>query len=179
MNIPGLSLDNVVFPDRKFIVRSEAHLDNIVEEAKKIDLNKVNFDGEDFQPHTKIIQKQKVYLWIRLYIKEEIDINPETKITISYLDGQETLETYFMYFGKKGLERDTSGEIVNFNPEDDKKILCLLIDSDAINVNCSEIPYLKTLFPLGKFFKPQYVKKFDFAFILDDGQQIDFYDIDF
>jgi hypothetical protein len=179
MNIPGLSFDDVVFPERKSIVRSDKHLDNIVDEVKKVDLNKVNFEGEDFQPHTKIIQKQKVYLWIRLFIKEEIDITPETKITISYLEGKETLETHFMYFGKKGLERDANGQIVNFNPEDDKRILCLLIDVDNINVNSEVRPYLRTLFPLGKYYTPQYVKKMDFSFLLDDGQQIDFYDIDF
>lgn len=179
MNIPGLSVENLAFPDRRSIVKNDVHLKNIVEEAKKIDVDKVNFDKEDFQPHTRIIQKQKVYLWIRLYIKQEIDINPETKIEIVYNNGQEVLETYFMYFGKKGLERDNDGQIINFNPEDDKKVLCLLIDVDRIDVNNSDIPYLKTLFPLGKNFTPQYIKKYDFSFKLEDGQQIDFYDIDF
>jgi len=179
MNIPGLSVDNIAFPERRSVVRSDTHLENIVEQAKNIDVNKISFSGEDFQPHTKIIQKQKVYFWIRLYVKEEMDINPETKISISYNNGQEIVDTYFMYFGKKGLERDKDGQIVNFNPEDDKKVLCLLVDTDRIDVNNQDIPYMKTLFQLGKNFKPQYIKKFDFTFILEDETQIDFYDIDF
>ena len=179
MNIPGLSVDHIVFPDRKMVVRSDAHLENIVDQAKKVDLNKVNFEGEDFQPHMRIIQKQKTYFWIRLYIKNEIDIKPETKINIVFNDGEEKLETYFMYFGKKGIERDSDGQIINFNPEDDKKVLCLLIDSDKVDRDNEDIPYIKTLFPLGKFFKPQYVRKYDFQFIIDGTEPIDFYDIDF
>jgi hypothetical protein len=179
MNVPGLSFDNITFPERKSIVRSDTHLENIVEEAKKVDLTKVNFEGEDFHPQTKIIQKQKVYFWIRLYIKDEIDIKPETKINMVYNSGQETLETHFMYFGKKGFERDTQGQIVNFNPEDDKKVLCLLIDSENININSNNIPYMRTLFPLGKFFQPQYIRKYDFTFDLEDGTQIDFFNIVF
>jgi len=175
----GLSIDNIVFPDRKSIVRSDTHLHNIIDEAKSIDVEKINFDGEDFLPKTKIIQKQKVYFWMRLYLKNEIEILPETKIIMSYNRGQEILETYFMYFGKGGLERDVNGQIINFNPEDDKRILCLLIDSDRLNINCQDIPYIKTLFPLGKFFLPQYVKKLDFEFTMDSNKQIDFYDIEF
>lgn len=179
MNFVGLSVDNVNFPDRKSIVKSDTHLQNIVEEAKKIDINKVNFEGEDFQPQTKIIQKQKVYFWIRLYLKEEMDIKQETKVSLIYLNGKEKLDTYFMYFGKKGLERDKDGQIVNFNPEDDKRILCLLVDSDRINNNNEDIPYIKTLSPLSKHYKPQYFKKFDFSIVLNDETPIDFFDIEF
>ena len=179
MNFAGLSVDNIYFPDRKSIVKSETHLQNIVEEAKKIDVEKVNFEGEDFQPHTKIIQKQKVYFWIRVYLKEEMDIKPETKVIIQYLNGKEELETYFMYFGKKGLERNKDGEIVNFNPEDDKKVLCLLVDAQRIDYDNDDIPYIKTLSPLSKHYKPQYFRKFDFNILMEDRTELDFYDIEF
>lgn len=179
MSMRSLSIDNVYFPDRKSVVRSDVHLTKIVDQAKSINLEKVSFEGEDFQPKTRIIQKQKIYLWMRLYLKEEIDIKPETKISVLYLDGQEMIETYFMFFGKKGLERDKQGEIINFNPEDDRKILCLLVDAEKIDINNADIPYMKTLFTLGKFYTPQYIKKYDFSFVLDDGKQIEFYDIEF
>lgn len=175
----SLSIDNIVFPDRKSIIPSDTHLESIVDKAKTIDVDKINFDGEDFQPKTKIIQKQRVYLWMRLYLKNDIDILPETKVMMVYNGGEELLETYFMYFGKKGLERDVNGQIINFNPDDDKRVLCLLIDTDRLNVNCVDIPYIKTLFPLGKFYKPQYIKKMDFEFLIDGDKQIEFYDIDF
>jgi hypothetical protein len=179
MTFPGLSIDQVDFPERKSISRSDSHLESVVEQVKKIDLDKSNFENDDFQPHTKIIQKQKVYFWIRVFIKDEIEIQPETKINIVYLDGTESVETHFMYYGKKGLERDKDGQIVNFNPEDDKKILCLLLDAERINVNNSDIPHMKTLFTLGKYYQPQYIKKFDYKFLLDDSSEIEFYDIEF
>ena len=175
----NLAVDNIQFPDRKSLVKSDTHLNNVVDQAKIIDVDKVNFDGEDFLPKTKIIQKQKVYIWMRLYIKEEINIEPETKIQIQYLNGKETLDTFFMYFGKKGLERNKDGEIVNFNPEDDKKILCLLVDVEKLDIDNKDIPFMKTLFPLGKYYQPQYVKKMDFSFVLPDSVELDFYDIDF
>ncbi len=179
MEFSSLSLDSVSFPDRKSIRKSDVHLDNIVENVKKIDLEKVNFEGEDFQPQSRIIQKQKVYFWIRVYLKEELDIKTETKVIIKYLDGKEQLETQFMYFGKKGLERNNEGQIINFNPEDDKRILCLLIDSDRIDFNNEEIPYMKTLSPLSKHYKPQYFRKFDFSVFIEEDQEIDFYDLEF
>jgi hypothetical protein len=175
----NLSVDNVQFPERRSIVKSDVHLDNIIDKAKKIDVQNVNFDGEDYLPKTKIIQKQRTYLWMRLYMKQEIDIEPETKVQIQYLNGKESLDSFFMYFGKKGLERNKDGEIVNFNPEDDKKILCLLIDVDKLDVDNKDIPYMKTLFPLGKYYQPQYVKKMDFTFVLENGTELDFYEIDF
>jgi hypothetical protein len=175
----SLFADNVSFPERKSIIKSDTHLNNIVEEVKKIDVNKVNFEGETFQPLSSIIQKQKVFFWIRLYIKEELDIKPETKVVIDYNNGMEQLDTHFMYFGKKGLERDRNGEIVNFNPEDDKKVLCLMIDAEKVDINNSDIPYIKTLFPLGRHFKPQYIKKFDFEFLYNGEFPIPFYDINF
>jgi hypothetical protein len=175
----SLQIDNVEFPQRKSIIKTEAHYTDIIDEVKKIDVDKVSFEKEDFIPKSKIIQKQKVYFWIRLYLKQEIEIQPETEILIHYLNGLEKLETQFMYFGKKGLERNKDGQIINFNPEDDKRILCLLIDSEKVDINNQNIPYMKTLFPLGKFYQPQYVKKFDFEFLINGETPIDFYDIDF
>jgi hypothetical protein len=179
MNIPGLSSESVYFPERRNITKTAAHLEPIIEQAKKINLDKVKFDGEDFQPHSKVIQKQKVYFWIRVYLKEEIDILPETKVDMVYLDGVEKIETIFIYFGKKGLERDQDGQIVNFNPEDDKRVLCLMVDSDRVDVNNSDIPYMKTIFKLGKYFKPDYMKLSEFTFVIDGDKQVEFFDIDF
>jgi hypothetical protein len=84
-----------------------------------------------------------------------------------------------MYFGKKGLERNQDGEIVNFNPEDDKKILCLMMDVERIDYNNHDIPYMKTLFKLGKHYKPDYIRKNDFSFVLENETNLNFYDIDF
>ena len=34
---------------------------------------------------------------------------------------------------KTTLNKDSQGEIVNYDTEDDKKVLCLMVDSDKIN----------------------------------------------
>lgn len=176
MNL-GLNLDNVSFPDRKSITKSDTHIQNIITEVKKVDVDKINFDKEDFNATSRVIQKQRVYIWIRLYLKNEIKITPETLVQIEY-NGQEKLDTHFMFFGKKGLERDKDGEIVNFDPEDDTKVLCLMVDVEKIDKDNENIPFMKTLFKLGKFYKPQIIKKSDFNFKVGETN-LDFYDIDF
>ena len=176
MNL-GLNLDNVSFPDRKSITKSDTHIQNIITEVKKVDVDKINFDKEDFNATSRVIQKQRVYIWIRLYLKNEIQITPETLVQIEY-NGQEKLDTHFMFFGKKGLERDKDGEIVNFDPEDDTKVLCLMVDVEKIDKDNENIPVIKTLFKLGKFYKPQIIKKSDFNFKVGETN-LDFYDIDF
>lgn len=176
MNL-GLNLDNVSFPDRKSITKSDTHIQNIITEVKKVDVDKINFDKEDFNATSRVIQKQRVYIWIRLYLKNEIQITPETLVQIEY-NGQEKLDTHFMFFGKKGLERDKDGEIVNFDPEDDTKVLCLMVDVEKIDKDNEDIPFMKTLFKLGKFYQPQIIKKSDFNFKVGETN-LDFYDIDF
>ena len=176
MNL-GLNLDNVSFPDRKSITKSDTHIQNIITEVKKVDVDKINFDKEDFNATSRVIQKQRVYIWIRLYLKNEIQITPETLVQIEY-NGQEKLDTHFMFFGKKGLERDKDGEIVNFDPEDDTKVLCLMVDVEKIDKDNENIPFMKTLFKLGKFYQPQIIKKSDFNFKVGETN-LDFYDIDF
>ena len=176
MNL-GLNLDNVSFPDRKSITKSDTHIQNIITEVKKVDVDKINFDKEDFNATSRVIQKQRVYIWIRLYLKNEIKIAPETLVQIEY-NGQEKLDTHFMFFGKKGLERDKDGEIVNFDPEDDTKVLCLMVDVEKIDKDNEDIPFMKTLFKLGKFYQPQIIKKSDFNFKVGETN-LDFYDIDF
>jgi hypothetical protein len=83
-----------------------------------------------------------------------------------------------MFFGKKGLERDKDGQIVNFDPEDDTKVLCLMVDVEKIDKDNENIPFMKTLFKLGKFYEPQIIKKSDFNFKVGETN-LDFYDIDF
>ena len=34
----GLQFDNIVFPDRKQIVQNNTHLDNVIDQAKNIDI---------------------------------------------------------------------------------------------------------------------------------------------
>lgn len=129
---------------------------------------------------SKIIEEQKVLFWIRLYLKDE---NPNIQIgddvTINWTPSGEKLTTKFAAYGKQGLEKDHVGEVVNFNPDDDKRVLCLLIDSKMVNFN-EDIPFIRTLFKTGYHYDYQLVKRDELQFIVDrNGIILDYYDCDF
>ena len=79
-----LNTDNV-FPDRKELAKRRSYRDNIIEQAKSIDVEKIDYNGVIFDPQNQIIEEQKVYFWIRIYLKEEVDVEPNTDITIAKL----------------------------------------------------------------------------------------------
>jgi hypothetical protein len=89
------------------------------------------------------------------------------------------LLTKFAAWGKKGLERDHQDEVINYNPEDDKKILCLMIDTKMVNFN-DEIPFIRTLFKTGNHYEYQLVKRTELLFVNNRNDIIlDYFDVDF
>jgi hypothetical protein len=125
------------------------------------------------------ITPEKVYFWTRIYLKDE---NPEIKIGdtvwIEYTPSGERLETKFITYGKKGLERNHDGEVVNYNPEEDKKILCLMIEEKTINES-DDIPFIRTLFKLGRHYEDQIIKRSELIFVKEHGVILDYYDCEF
>lgn len=158
------------------------YLQKVVDDIKNIDTNPdaSNKWIYDIETTSKIIEEQKIYFWIRLYLKNE---DPNVKIgddvTINWIPSGEKLTTKFVVYGKEGLERDHIGEVVNFNPEDDKKVLCLLIDTKMVNFN-DDIPFIRTLFKTGYHYEYQLVKREELQFVVDrNGIILDYYDCDF
>ena len=125
------------------------------------------------------ITPEKVYFWTRIYLTEE---DPSVKVGdtvwLEYTPSGERLETKFITYGKKGLERDHEGEVTNYNPEDDRRILCLMIEESTVN-NGEGIPFLRTLFKLGRHYEYQLVRRSELVFVKQDGGIIDYYDCDF
>jgi len=155
------------------------YLENIIEQVKNIDIEKIS-DSVTSEPTTEIIEEQKIYFWIRLYINEE---NPNIEIgddvTIEYTTSGEKLKTKFAAYGKKGLDKNHQDEMVNYNPEDDKRILCLMIDTKEVNFN-DEIPFIRTLFKTGYHYEYQLVKRNELLFKIDKNDiLLDYYDCDF
>jgi hypothetical protein len=179
----GFDIDDNVFPDRKDLkkkIQENKDLYNdIVDQAKKIDLDTVDYANEDFIPRSEIKQKQKVYFWLRVYLKEEIQIEPNTDISIVWKETNEKLETKFICYAKKGLDKDLDEQVTNYNPEDDKKVLCLMVDEDRININNDDIPFIKTLFRIGRFYQPQVWRKEQMELVDVDGNTLPWFDIDF
>jgi hypothetical protein len=175
--------EDTIFPDRKDLKKifsnEKVIYNDIVEQAKKIELDKVNFETEDFKPRADITQKQRVFLWVRFYLKNEIELEPNTTIFIHYTPLKEKLETKFICYAKKGLDRDHQDEVVNYTDEDDKRVLCVMIDEDRINKNNEDIDFLKRLFKLGRFFEPIIYHRNELQLTTEKGDLLDYFDIDF
>jgi len=180
--MPNFNLDNNVFPDRKDLKKSiqaeKTIYDDIVDQAKKLNVEKINFDGEDFVPRSEIKQKQRVFFWIRVYLKEEINIELNTDVNIIWKE-TEKITTKFICYAKKGLDKDLEEQVTNYNPEDDKKVLCLMVDEDRININNEDIPFIKTLFKIGRFYEKQVWQRVDMSLIDSNGNELPWFDIDF
>jgi hypothetical protein len=150
----------------------------VQEQLKDLDTSNLS-DDISKDPEVEITP-EKVYFWTRVYMKEE---NPNISIgdiiTIKYLPSGEELKTQFITYGKNGLERNHEDELVNFNPEDDKKVLCLMVDEKDINES-ERIPFIRTLFRLGHHYEYNVMRRDELIFTNDkNGIMIDWFDCDF
>ena len=172
-----------IFPSRKEILdskKSQGYQDTLVEEIKSIDVEKIDFSKGDFKPRTKIAEKQKVFFWIRVYLNnEDKSCKPDDVIKIKHIPSGEILETKFICYSKKGVDKDSQDEIVNYSTEDDKKVLCLMVDSDRINTDSKDIPFIRSLFRTSKFFEFNLVKRDELLFVNAKGKEFEYYDVSF
>ena len=154
--------------------------DSLVEQIKSIDTETVKSWENNNNPISNIIEEQKVYIWIRLYLKNEssnIEIGDD--INMVYKSSGEKLTTKFVCYGKSDLNKDHNDEIINFNPEDDKKVLCLMVDEDFINKG-DGIPFLRTLFKTSRHYEYQLDRRDDLIFINErSGEVLDYFDCDY
>jgi hypothetical protein len=75
--------------------------------------------------------------------------------------------------------KDNGDLITQYNSEDDKKVLCLMIDEKLVNWN-KEILFIRTLFKTGRHYEFQLVKRDELQFIIDKNNIIlDWFDSDF
>ena len=157
------------------------YLEDLVEQVKSLDTADLSDEiSKEEQEIKQVVEEQKVYFWIRLYLKEE-DSNLEIgdDISIKWTPTGEELKTKFICFGKTGLQKDYDEEIVNYNSEDDKKVLCLMVDEGQVNYN-EDIPFVRTLFKVGRHFEYQLVKRSELLFVNDrNGMILDYFDCDF
>lgn len=155
--------------------------DNLVEQIKTIDTEVIKDWDKNTDPAMKVLEEQKVYIWIRLYLKEEANIEIGDDIFMTYSPSGEKLETKFICFDKTSLNKDHDDmeKIINFNPEDDKKILCLMVDQEIINKDNS-IPFIRTLFKTGIHYEYQLVRRDDLIFINSrTGEILEYFDCDY
>ena len=153
--------------------------DSIVEQLKDVDTKDLRDDIEQ-SPMTKIVEQQKVYFWIRLYINDvddKLDVGDD--IDIIYMDG-ESLDTKFIVYGKKNATRDMDEDIINYEQEDDTKCLCLMVDEDRVKRNSDDIPFIRTLFKTSPYYQEQVYRKKDLVFKNKrTGKVYEYYQVDF
>lgn len=166
--------------EKEYIIGSGDELslyDFVREQLKDVDTTDLNDDVSD---DIKVeVTPEKVYFWTRVYLKEEdTNIKIGDNVWIEYTPSGERLESTFITYGKKGLERDHEDEVVNYNPEEDRKILCLMIEEKQVNEG-EGIPFIRTLFKLGRHYDYQLVRRDELIFVKSDGGILDYYDCDF
>jgi hypothetical protein len=152
----------------------------IVNQIKSIDRNDLS-DQVDQKPQSKEIEKQMVYIWIRLYLKEESpNIKEGDDFVIKYTLSGEELKTKFICYGKKNSIKDSELQNqIQMTTEDDSKILCLMVSEDTIQ-NDDTIPFIRTLFKISKHFTPQVYNREDLIFTNKrTGEIFEYIDCDF
>lgn len=156
-----------------------SYVEQLLEQLKSIDTTDLSDDVSKDAVST-VFEEQKTYFWIRLYLKEESNnINIGDEIIIRYTPSGEEVGTIFSAYGKKGLEKNHQDELTNYNPEDDKKVICLMIDEKVVNFS-EEIPFIRTLFKIGYHYEYQLVKRDELIFINKRTDEIlDYFDCDF
>jgi hypothetical protein len=153
--------------------------DNLVEQIKTIDTEVVKDWDKNTDPAMKVLEEQKVYIWIRLYLKEESNVEVGDEIFITYTPSGEKLETKFIYYDKKGVMEDHDEEIVNYTGEENKKVLCLMVNQERINKG-TDIPFIRTLFKTGIHYEYQLVRRDELLFINSrTGETLDYFDCDY
>ena len=157
------------------------YLEDLVEQVKSLDTTELpDKISKEEKKIKQVVEEQKVYFWIRLYLKEEdSNLVIGDDISIKWTPTGEELKTKFICYGKTGLQKDYDEEIVNYNSEDDMKVLCLMVDEGQVNYN-EDIPFVRTLFKVGRHFEYQLVKRSELLFVNDrNGMILDYFDCDF
>jgi hypothetical protein len=170
------------FPDRKSIIENkkiDSYQQSLVDQVKQLDITNVDFSSSDFKPRNKIVEKQKIYRWSRLFIKDELsDLKVNDVIQIEHLPTGEILKSVFICYAKKNLEKDSDGNIVTFDGDEDKKILCLMIDIE--HLESDKVKFIRTLFQNTKWYEYQLMKRTELLFVNKrTDRSIDYYDVAF
>jgi len=138
--------------------------DQIVEQIKNIDTVTLT-DEVDQSPAVAEIEKQRIFIWIRLYLKDQIeDLKEGDDFLMHYSYTKEELITKFICFGKKHSFKDSEGDSeISMATDDDPLCLCLMVDEDTIKKS-EEIPFIRTLFKVSEHYQEQVYHREELTF---------------
>jgi hypothetical protein len=172
------------FPSRKEILESRrgakvqpSYLDGVVEQVKSIEIDGIDFEKSDYKPKQRVVEKQRVFRWTRVFLKDEVaDIQPNDPYIIHHLPTGETLECSFVCYSKKGI---TKGDhLVAYDGEDDRKVLCLMIDTDMIGKD--NVRTISSLFPNTPYYEYSLMRRDELVFENKrTGERLEYFDVQF
>jgi len=165
------------FPDRKELKNKK--IQDLKKKGLLMDENPNKYieeDGFDRSVEMEVTEDSKSYSWTRLYLSDEADLEKGDIVTLTYQPTGEQMELIFATYNKSSLTKDQE-DVVDYNPEEDKKVLCLMVDIDEVNNNI-EIPFLRTLFKSSKWYDHQLLKRNELKFEVK-GEELDYYSVDF
>lgn len=171
--------------DHKSFMVPNGHIGNfLAEQIKDLNLDTIDFENSSYDQLKTKIEKQKVYFWIRVYLSEEIEIEPGSDISIKYVNSGEKLDTKFICYAKMGggTINYENGEpvVANYNSEDNRKVLCLMVDEEKINYDSEDIPFIKKLFKIGRHYEYQLMKRTDLILtVKSTDEMLNYFDIEF
>ena len=153
--------------------------EQLVEQIKKIDRTDLTNDVSD-DAVIQEVEKQKVYIWLRVFLKEELkDVKEGDDFTITYTKSGEQLKSKFMCFGKINSFKDNGDNQIQTISEDDPKVVILMIDEGEIQ-NGEHIPFIRTLFKISKHFEYQVYRRDELVFKNErSGQSLEYIDCEF
>ncbi len=159
------------FPSRKNL-RENSILDQIRELDASLGVNERKVE-------VNITQKQTVYAYIRIYLNDEDDtLKSGDKVWLGYPQGEEVFETTFVSYGKDVGKKRDQDELVDYVPEDNTKVLCLMFNVEQVNTNSDNIPFIRSLFKVGRYFEYQLFRYDEFT-VKSEAKTVEFFDIDF
>lgn len=172
------------FPDRENLNKGQSSYDDYVSklfpDRKVLKKEKMQEDdGFNRDLQTVVLEEQKLYTWIRVYLNEEDNnLEPGDKVYLKYEPSGEELELLFACYDKKGLVKDEE-EVVEYDSEDDKKVLCLMLDMNEVNYRGDHIPFIRTLFKESIHFEYQVYRRHELKVISKDKDiEFEYYNID-
>ena len=164
----------------------DADYDYLADQVKNLNLDEIDFEKSSYDNVKTKIEKQKVYFWIRVYLSEELEIEmePGSDIEIKYVNSGEVLDTKFICYAKMGggTIKYENGEpvVANYNSEDNRKVLCLMVDEEKINYDSEDIPFIRKLFKIGRHYEYELMKRTDLILtVKSTDEMLNYFDIEF
>ena len=160
--------------------------ESIYDKIEYNDLHEVIMDGIKFNIQTRILENEQQHFWTRLYLKEEIDLPQGCIVEYSYAPTGEKIEMVFTNYDKKNQTDKHFEDLIEYVKEDDKKVLCLLVDMKEINTR-QDIPTLRRMFKHSIYFEQMFLRIVDLPFTIittnEEGTEVrinlEYYDVEY